>query len=51
MKELLDNYNKYLAEIKKKDHEIKELELEEITIPGSNFEINGYIKTKRIYEF
>ncbi len=46
MRELLDNYNKYLAKIKTKNYKIKELELEEITISGSNFEINGDIKPK-----
>lgn len=51
MIELLDNYNSYLSDIKTKNHEIKELELEEITISGSNFSINGDIKPKRIYEF
>lgn len=51
MRELLDNYNRYLADIKTKEYEIKKLELEEITISGSNFSINGDIKPKRIYEF
>ncbi len=50
MRELLDNYNNYLAEIKKKNHTIKRLELEEVTISGSNFEVNGDIRPKRIYE-
>ena len=49
MSELLDNYNKYLADIKTKEYAIKELELEEITISGSNFEINGDIRPKRIH--
>lgn len=46
MRELLDNYNNYLAEIKKKNHTIKRLELEEVTISGSNFEVNGDLKPK-----
>ncbi len=50
MKELLENYNDFLAEIKTKKHKIKRLELEEVTISGSNFEINGDIRPKRIFE-
>lgn len=46
MKELLENYNNYLAEIKTKNHIIKKLELEEVTISGSNFEVNGDIRPK-----
>lgn len=46
MRELLDNYNRYLADIKTKEYAIKKLELEEITISGSNFEINGDIRPK-----
>lgn len=46
MRELLDNYNNYLAEIKTKKYSIKKLELEEVTISGSNFSINGDIKPK-----
>lgn len=46
IKEELENYNNYLAEIKAKKYSIKKLELEEITISGSNFSINGDIKPK-----
>lgn len=46
MKELLDNYNRYLADIKTKEYEIKKLELEEVKISGSNFEVNGDIRPK-----
>lgn len=46
MRELLDNYNNYLAEIKKKNHAIKKLELEEVTISGSNFAVNGDLRPK-----
>lgn len=51
VKELLENYNNYLAEIKTKEYTIKKLELEEVSISGSNFDVNGDIKPKRIYEF
>lgn len=44
MKELLEKYNDFLAEIKTKKHEIKKLELEEVTISGSNFSVNGGIR-------
>lgn len=46
IKEELENYNNYLAEIKAKKYSIKKLELEEVTISGSNFSINGDIKPK-----
>jgi DNA-directed RNA polymerase specialized sigma subunit len=46
IKEELENYNNYLAEIKVKKYSIKKLELEEVTISGSNFSINGDIKPK-----
>lgn len=51
MEDLLTNYNKFLTEIDKKNHKIKELELEEISISGSNFEVNGDIRPRRLYEF
>ena len=44
MKELLENYNNYLAEIKTKEYAIKKLELEEVSISGSNFAVNGDIR-------
>lgn len=46
IKEMLENYNNYLAEIKTKEYAIKKLEVEEISISGSNFTINGDIKPK-----
>lgn len=46
MKELLENYNDFLAEIKTKNHSIKKLELEEVTISGSNFQVNGDLRPK-----
>jgi predicted house-cleaning noncanonical NTP pyrophosphatase (MazG superfamily) len=46
IKEMLENYNNYLAEIKTKEYAIKKLEVEEISISGSNFAINGDIKPK-----
>lgn len=46
IKDLLENYNNYTAEIKTKEHLIKKIELEEVTISGSNFEINGDIRPK-----
>jgi len=46
IKELLENYNNYTAEIKTKEHLIKKIELEEVTISGTNFEINGDIRQK-----
>ena len=44
VKELLENYNNYLAEIKTKEYAIKKLELEEVSISGSNFAVNGDIR-------
>lgn len=46
VKEMLENYNNYLAEIKTKEYTIKKLELEEVGISGSNFAVNGDIKPK-----
>lgn len=51
IKELLENYNNYLAQIKSKEYEIKKMELEEVSVSGSNFEVNGDIRPKRIYAF
>ena len=44
IKELLENYNNYKVSIKAKEHLITKMELEEINISGSNFEINGDIR-------
>ena len=46
MKDLLENYMNFQAEIKTKEHEIKKIELEEIKISSSNFKINGDIRPK-----
>lgn len=46
MKDLLENYMNFQAEIKTKEHEIKKIELEEIKISGSNLEVNGDIKAR-----
>ena len=46
VEELLNNYNDYKAEIKTKQLLINKIELEEVKINGSNFEINGDIKPK-----
>lgn len=46
IKELLENYNNYMADIRTKEYIIKKLELEEAEINGSNFQINGDIKPK-----
>lgn len=46
IKEMLENYNNYLAEIKTKEYTIKKLELHEISVSGSNFAVNGDIKPK-----
>lgn len=46
IKIMLENYNNYLAEIKTKEYAIKKLEVEEISISGSNFKVNGDIKPK-----
>lgn len=43
---LLNNYNDYKAEIKTKQLLINKIELEDIKINGSNFEINGDIRPK-----
>lgn len=48
---MLENYNNYLAEIKTKEYAIKKLEVEEISISGSNFAINGDIKPKGYMTF
>ena len=46
VKEMLENYNNYLAEIKTKEYAIKKLELEEVSVSGSNFTVNGDIRPK-----
>ncbi len=46
MKEMLENYMNYKAEIKTKEYKIKELELEEISVGSSNLSVNGDIKPK-----
>lgn len=46
IEDLLNGYNDYEAEIKTKEHLINKIELEEIKINGSNFEINGDIRPK-----
>lgn len=46
MKEELEKYNDYIADIKKIDRDIAKLKREEVAIGGSNFEINGDIKPK-----
>ncbi len=46
VKEMLENYNNYLAEIKTKEYAIKKLELEEVSVSGSNFAVNGDIRPK-----
>lgn len=46
MKDLLENYMNFKAEIKTKEHEIKKIELEEVKISSSNFKINGDIRPK-----
>lgn len=46
IKEELDKYNDYKSYIKSIDSDIAELKLEDATISGSNFEVNGYIKSK-----
>lgn len=50
IKEELENYNDYKSDIKRIDRDIAKLKLEEVTISGSNFEVNGDIRAKRIYE-
>lgn len=44
MKEMLENYMNYKADIKTKEHQLRKIELEEISLGGSNFEINGDIR-------
>ena len=46
VKEMLENYNNYLAEIKTKEYAIKKLELEEVSVSASNFAVNGDIRPK-----
>ena len=49
IKEMLENYNNYIAEIKTIEYKIKVLEKEEIDISAANLSVNGDIKPKRIY--
>lgn len=46
VEDLLNSYNDYKAEIKTKQLLINKIELEDIKINGSNFEINGDIRPK-----
>ena len=46
IEDMLENYNEYLAQMKTIDHEIAKIELEEVSISGSNFAINGDIRPK-----
>lgn len=46
IKEELDKYNDYKSDIKSIDSYIAKLKFEDVTISGSNFEVNGYIKSK-----
>lgn len=45
-RDLLDNYNDYIVDIKKIEKDIAKLERAEISISGANFEVNGDIKSK-----
>ncbi|MEG0872966.1 MAG: hypothetical protein RSD14_04965 [Clostridia bacterium] len=47
MKELLESYNIYKADIKYKEYEIRKLELEEASPSSSNLSINSDIRAKR----
>lgn len=44
IKEMLENYMNYKADIKTIEYQIKKIELEEISISGSNFQVNGDIR-------
>lgn len=44
MKEELENYNQYKADLKKIEYELYKENKKEISIGGSNFEINGDIR-------
>ena len=46
MREELDKYNDYLADIKRIERDIVKLRKEEISLNGSNFAVNGYIRPK-----
>lgn len=46
IKEMLENYMNYKAEIKNIDYTIKKIELDEISISGSNYSVNGDIRPK-----
>lgn len=44
IKEMLENYMDYKAEIKTIEYRIKKIELEEVSISGANFQVNGDIR-------
>lgn len=44
IKEMLENYMDYKAEIKTIEYQIKKIELEEVSISGANFQVNGDIR-------
>lgn len=46
IKEELEKYNDYISDIKKIESKIANLKYEEVSIAGSNFNINGDIKPK-----
>ncbi len=46
IREELEKYNDYKSDIRRIDRDIANLKLEEVTISGSNFEVNGDIKPK-----
>lgn len=46
IKEEMEKYNDYKSEIKKIDRDIAKLKLEEVTISGSNFAVNGDLRPK-----
>ena len=46
IKEMLENYMSYKAEIKAKEHLIKKIEFEEVSISSPNLEVNGDIRPK-----
>lgn len=46
MKDELEKYNDYIADIKRIERNIAKLKREEVSIGGSNFEVNGDIKPK-----
>ena len=46
IKEMLENYMNFKAEIKNIEYNIKKIELDEVSISGSNYSVNGDIKPK-----